>query len=101
VTGEHPRLDRLARRADIDEPPDLVLQLADVPRPGVRGQRAQRFYRDAANGLAGLAREGADELLHERGDVVAPVAQRRDLHRVAGHAVVEVAAEAAVVHALL
>ena len=78
-----------------------MLELPDVARPVVLLQRAQRADRDPADPLARLAAEGADERLHEGGEVLAPLAQRGHAQRVAGHPVIEVPPEGAVLHPAL
>ena len=73
---------------------DGVLQLADVPRPRVREKRGLRLGREGEPParLGAVARE---EVPRERQDVLAPLAQRRELDRDDVQAEVEVLAEAA------
>jgi hypothetical protein len=57
---------------------DHVLQLADVPRPGVAPQAFERSGRDVPQGLGHLPPELLHEVPREKGDVVRPFSQRRD-----------------------
>src|SRR5579885_1047100 len=72
----------------------LVLELADVARPGVELERPERVGRDAARAALFLALEAAEERLDEAGNVPDAMAKRRDPDRKHGEPVVEVAAKA-------
>src|SRR5689334_269778 len=94
ATGEVVAADRASLPDREDEPVDLVLELAHVPRPRVRLERAQRLGLEA-RGLAALAAlEVLAEVRDERRDVGHPVAERRDADREDGEPVVEVEPEA-------
>ena len=73
---------------------DRVLQLAHVARPGVARAGARRCRRDRRSVAAELACRAREELLGERGDVLAPLAQGRQRERDHVEAVEEVLAEA-------
>jgi hypothetical protein len=56
-------------------------QLADVPRPGVGLQEHRRSLRDAAHPLLHLLGVLREEVFGQQRDVLAPLAQRRQVHR--------------------
>ena len=60
---------------------DGVLELADVAGPVVLLQRRQHAVVDAVDPPAGTLGVLPDEVLDQRRDVFAPIAQRRDLDR--------------------
>ena len=93
--GQETGIDRLTVGAPIDQAADLVLKLADVARPGVHLEVAERFDRDAAGMDARLVSKDAEEAADQPWDVLRPLAQRRYLKAVTRQPVVEVAAEAA------
>ena len=79
---------------------DHVLELTDIARPVVGGQRRQRAAGDAAHVLLELPRVLANEVLHQGGNILFPIAQRRDGE--SGHVepVVEILAERPRAHQL-
>ncbi len=74
---------------------DGVLELAHVARPRVVAEHVEGAARDAPRALAVLGGVLLDEVLRERRDVAAPVAQRRERDREDVEPVVQVFAEAA------
>src|SRR5438445_615160 len=72
-----------------------VLQLADVPRPGVGEQPLRHRRREAAHRLRHLPGVVADEALREKQDVASAHAQRRQLDADDVQAEVEILAQAA------
>src|SRR5206468_5117690 len=82
--------DDLVARALVDQRlPHDVAQLADVAGPGIGGQRAQRVGTQAARAwlrgrLVGV--EALEEALSEVGQVLLPLAQRRQRDRDDGEA---------------
>src|SRR3954468_6964264 len=60
---------------------DRVLELADVARPVIRHDPAERGVADRADPRVGLRRELGDEVRAQPGDVLAALAQRRQLDR--------------------
>ena len=83
----------IARRED-DGALDDVAQLADVAGPVMRLQRRHRFLRDAQRRDPPLGREAGEEMADQLGNVLAPLAQRRQAHRHDIEAVEEILAEA-------
>ena len=74
---------------------DDVVELAHVALPGQRHEQLQGGAVGAFEALLQLAVVDADEVLDQRRDVLAPLAQRRDLDVDDVEAVVEVVAELA------
>src|SRR5260370_277702 len=74
-------------------PLDQVLELADVPRPGVAAHRVQGLGRDHLDPPLHPPGEALNEMTHQRLDVLGSLPQRRDLDREDVQAVVEVVAE--------
>ena len=74
---------------------DDVPELADIARPVVRLERRHRLFRDARRRHPPLGGEAREEMADELGNVLAPLAQRRKLHRNDVQPVEEVFAEAA------
>ena len=72
------RHDQLAAGREDDRAFDDVAQLADVSRPGVALQLAQALLRNRLDRLAERPGELVDEGPHQRGDVLDPLAQRRN-----------------------
>ena len=72
-----------------------VLELADVPGPLVRLERAPHVLRHPRRAAVHRRRVAGEEVGRERPDVLAPVAQRRQLHREHREPVVEVGPEGA------
>src|SRR3954471_2388648 len=70
-----------------------IAQLADVSRPGIVGQQLHRLGRDALQLLAGIAPEAIDEVLHEDGNVLTALLQRREVDVEDVEAEVQVLAE--------
>ena len=70
-----------------------VLKLAHVARPLVGEQAPHRLGGDVRDLLAGLTREAPQECLHQLGDVVRALAQRRQRDREHVQSVIEVLAE--------
>jgi hypothetical protein len=56
---------------------DHVFQLADISRPPVARHRLHRLRLDPGHPLAGVARIFLEKVLHQQGNVLAPVAQGR------------------------
>src|SRR4029453_16814729 len=71
---------------------DDVLELADVPGPGVALEEPQGPFGDAG-GVVPRARESAQEVAHQVGDVLATFAERRHRDLDDADAVVQVTAE--------
>ena len=80
---------------------DHVLQLADVPRPGVGAERGHRRGVDPAHRLAGAGRVLLQEVLGQMRDVARPIAQRREQDREDVQAVIEILSKRAVGDLLL
>src|SRR5574338_531275 len=72
---------------------DDVLELADVPGPGILDEQAHRRRRDAADRESQTAVEPLDEVPDEIGDVLGAFAERRELDAHDVHAVEEIRAE--------
>src|SRR3989442_4564465 len=70
------RLDRISLDHD-QEPLDGVAQLAHVATPRMAGQALERPGREPLRAVAAVARESLDEVLDERRDVLATLAQGR------------------------
>src|SRR6266852_4865149 len=78
AAGEPLEANRVGR-GEVDLALDPVLELADVARPGISLQRPQRFGAQRAQ-LPSVGRGVlAQEMLAERPDVLAALAERRDL----------------------
>src|SRR5262245_42814645 len=90
--GELVRRQRIG--AEDDQALAEVAQLADVARPGVTLQVRQQFRVRLPRARAVLPRKMLQKVVEERGDVLAPFAQRRDRNRQVGEAEVEIVAEA-------
>ena len=84
-----------ARAGERDRALDDVFELAHVAGKIVAIERAQGVGRETEHVLAHLAREALDEALDQERDVVAPLAQRRQLEADDVEAVVQVLAELA------
>ena len=84
-----------------DQPLDQVLELADVARPPVVLQHRQRRGGEALHVLAEPAVVAGEEELHQVGQVLDALAQRRDADRDDVDAVEQVLAERALAHAAL
>ncbi len=87
--------DRRARRQD-HRPLDRVLQLANVAGPVVLLQPGQHAVVDPVDAPAGPMRVLLNEVLDQRRNVVAPLAQRRDLDRDHVEAIEQILLELAV-----
>ena len=85
--------DPVARRQD-DRPLDDVAQLADIARPVVRLERRHRLLRQRRRRDPPLGGEAGEEMVDQLGNVLAPLAQRRNPHRHDVQPVIEVLAEA-------
>src|SRR5450759_3631337 len=79
---------------------DGVLELADVARPVGGLERFQHARLDAVDPLARALRVLADEMIDQQRDVVAPLAQRRDVDGDHVQAIVQIFLEPAVAHHL-
>src|SRR5947207_7983384 len=79
---------------------DHVLELADVAGPPVALEDRERRGGHGAHGLAELRRPVLDEVGDEQRDVLAPLAQRRDVDRDDVEAVEEILSEDPVLHGL-
>src|SRR5690606_26833456 len=73
---------------------DDVLQLADIPRPVVALQQRGLLPRERERRVAELLAGALEEMACELHDVVAALAQRRDVDREHAEAIVEILAEA-------
>src|SRR5207237_1309501 len=60
---------------------DQVRELADVPGPRVPTERVQRLARDDLDPAVHGTREPLDEVAHQGGNVLGPLAERRGLDR--------------------
>ena len=89
-------LGRLERHGPFDQ----VLQLADVAGPRPRFEQLHRLGRDPLRQRSLVAADFFEEVLHEVGDVVAPLAKGRDGERDHVDPVEEVLAEAPFRHFL-
>src|SRR3989442_3083645 len=96
-----PLAEREDLRADVGRlgqqrhPLHHVGQLADVAGPAVRAQGVEPLRRQALARQVVLAARALEEVLGERRDVLAALAQRRNAHGEHGEPVIEVAAEPA------
>src|SRR5688572_11361579 len=86
------RRDRVAGRED-DQPLHRVLELADIPGPGTLDQRRQGVVREPLEWHAVLRAVLLREVLNQKGDVLAALAERRHVDRHDVQPVVEVFAE--------
>ena len=93
-------VDDLGRRHD-DQPLDGVLQLADVALPARALQVLERRRREALRPPVVVAAEQVGEVLDQRRDVLAAIAQRRHADRDHAEAEVEILAERALLDLLL
>ena len=96
---ERARRDHL-RRLERDGPLDQVLQLADVPRPGVRLEEPHRLGRDLLLRHPLLAGHLPEKVPDEVRDVLAALAERRDRKGDDVDPVEEVLAEGPFLHLL-
>src|SRR6185295_13671742 len=62
-------------------PLDKVLQLTDVSRPMIAGQRGHRFFRNALDSSLHLLSEFVREEMHQHWNVFGPLTQRRYVNR--------------------
>ena len=90
-------LELVARRED-DRAFDDIAQLADVAGPIICLQRGHGFIGDGRRTQALLGRITREEAVRERRNVVAPLCQRRHLHRDDVEPVEEILAEALLFH---
>ncbi|EAU66790.1 hypothetical protein STIAU_1021 [Stigmatella aurantiaca DW4/3-1] len=81
-------------------PGEDVLQLAHVAAPGQPGQVLQHLWRDPEHALVHLLVDALQQVVHQQGDVLAPLPQRGDLEGDDLEALVKVLAEAARGHLL-
>ena len=86
--------DAVAGRED-QRPLDDIAELADIARPVVRLERRHRLVRQRRRRDPPLGREAGEEMVDQLGNVLAPLAQRREAHRHDVQPIVEVLAEAA------
>ena len=61
-----------------DQTLDHVLELANIARPGVLGQRLHRLRRDAVDSRAARCGELREELVHKHRNVFSTITQRRN-----------------------
>src|SRR2546428_5601285 len=69
---------------------DQVRELADVPGPSVPTERVQRLARDDLHPAVHGTREPLDEVAHQGGNVLGPLAERRGVGSGHGHTGVEI-----------
>src|SRR5262249_26477569 len=93
------RIDRFAIVHDHDAL-HHVAQLAHVPRPGVLRKQRGRCRRQLLDRTAVLLAVATEEVLRQRHDVGAALAQRRHVNRDHGEAKVEVLAKGALLYRL-
>ena len=74
---------------------DDALQFADVARPGVLLEKLHGLGRHAVHAAVEFAVHAAEEVVHQQGDVVDPLAERRNADRQHVEPVEQVLAEAA------
>ena len=84
-----------ARLRHRDHAADLVGELPHVARPSIEHQVFERLVGDAQHRLLQLAPELLEEVLDQRRNLFAPLAQRRDVDADHVEPVVEVFAESA------
>src|SRR6267378_5216140 len=77
---------------------DQVRELADVPGPRVPTERVQRLARDDLDPAVHGTREPLDEVAHQGGNVLGPLAERRGLDREHVQPVVEIVPEPLLFH---
>src|SRR3546814_3386786 len=70
----------VGRRED-HHPLDDVAKLANIAGPVVRLERGHRLGADLGRRHATFGGVAADEMIAQRCDIVAPLAQRRDMNR--------------------
>jgi hypothetical protein len=80
---------------------NVVLQLSNVPRPGVTNLGAHRLLRDGFDGFIHRRDKVLHEVFHQFGDIGFPFAQRGQINRKSIQAVVQIFAEFAVPNQLL
>ncbi len=83
----------LGAAGDDDRSLDGIFELAHVPRPRIRLQHRQSLGGRAAHRLAARARELGDEVVDEARNVLAPIAQGRQMDREDVQPVIEIFAE--------
>ena len=88
------------RFGERDHPAQFVLQLAHVAGPGKQQQLLHGVFCDSDLALAVFGRRAHHEVVHERGNLVAPLAQRRNLQRDDVEPVEQIFAESSVLHRL-
>ncbi len=93
LAGKQVDADPSAILAQYDEAADALLEFADVAAPFVVHQHTQRLARDPRRLPVHLLREARQEAPHQKRDVLAPLAQRRDRELEIVQAVVEVLQE--------
>src|SRR5690242_9634320 len=80
---------------------NVVLQLSNVPRPGVANQDAHGFFKDGLDGFVHGRSKLLNEIFHELRDVGFPFAQRWQINRKSIQPVVQILAEFPVPNHLL
>ena len=90
------RASRRVRLGEGDDAPHFVGELADVARPRVEQQVFERFVAERDAALVLLVAELLQVVLEQRRNLLAPLAQRRQVERQDLEAVEQVLAEAAV-----
>src|SRR5205809_3162564 len=100
LVGQGREVDRRCL-AEHHRPLEGVLELADVAGPVVGEQRALRVFRERLRLLVALLGDAAQELLPQDLDIVAPVAQWREMNGDHVQPVVQVGAETAALDVVL
>src|SRR5881396_1263418 len=100
LVGQGREVDRRCL-AEHHRPLEGVLELADVAGPVVGEQRALRVFRERLRLLVALLGDAAQELLPQDLDIVAPVAQWREMDGDHVQPVVQVGTEAAALDVVL
>ena len=95
------RLQHAPGRAHGHGPLNLIAQLPHVARPPVLGQHVERVRAQLHVGFVEPLRRVAQEERAEVRNLLAPIAQRRDVDADDAEAVVQILAESALGHALL
>ena len=79
--------------AKYDRPFNAVLQLTDIPTPGMPYQHIHRLWRPVLDVLLHFSRVEGEKMLHEHRNVFTAFAQRRDDNREHVQSVEEISPE--------